>query len=666
MVEPFLCEVCGESFTEPVLMPCCSACVCAAHVSAICPHCDSQIDPSNVKPNNLLRLYLNQSSDCDRCSSKPALLHCSSCQTFLCKDCCSTIHSLGVYRKHTLVPIDKGKSLLEEHCFMHSHRKISHFCTDDWESMCVDCIQVHESHSVMPLDSLLDDAVREIAAKETQMREKLTKSAEFCTRVSEKMMEIGQFTEKSKTQIKGQFQHIREQLAAKEEEMVRSLDSQISGKMRELLSISKESSRNRQKLEGIVSLLAFAKEKSAGVLVSSLKYLSDLLEELPETPNFVPTIYLGNFTLQSSKTSEISRGISGLSLEDQKDVESGSISTRIFSNTASASDLHPERTQRQTSKSSKSPLSRQATNFKAEFVGSPLTKTPAKVAVTPRTPYRPVVAHTKLTEDTAGNKTYASLCSALDDAPLGQRVFVRKAQSTSSIQVSWNHPLNPPSSLNYVLEYGVGTKIGSIEQFRQVYKGTARTCIITDLLPKTSYRFRVAPVAAGFEEQGEWSEVATITTLDQQGIDPASCGQHAIWTSRGSERFLTFEKAGIVTGLNPVLFGKSSWEVRFMAAATFAQEDSPSALKIGVIVGKAKVVLGSTVIYSGKAASKVRICLDADSRTLICYTPTHPQGEQFPHLPEGPLFPALMNKPGRTAMNVKVWVSFDLPFDVST
>lgn len=664
MVEPFLCEVCGETFTEPVLMPCCSACVCAAHVSALCPHCDSEIDPSHAKPNSLLRLYLNPSSDCDRCSSKSALLHCSSCQTFLCKDCSSAIHSLGVYRRHTLVPIDKGRSLLEERCAVHSHRKISHFCTDDWESICVDCMERHESHSVMPLDSLLEDAVREIAAKETQMREKLTKSADFCNRVSEKMIEIGQFTEKSKSQIKGQFQHIREQLVAKEEELIRSLDSQISGKMRELLSISREASRNKQKLEGIVSLLAFAKEKSAGVLVSSLKYLSDLLEDLPEIPNFVPAIYLGNFTLNTSKTSEILKGIAGLSLEDQKDGENGSISSRISSNTASVTDLRPERTQRQPSKSSKSPLSRQAAGFKADFLGSPLTKAATKVAITPRTPYRPL--HSKSIEETAGNKTYASLCSALDDLPLGQRTFVRKAQSTSAIQVSWNHPLNPPSSLNYVLEYGVGTKIGSVEQFRQVYKGTARTCIITDLLPKTSYRFRVAPVALGTEEQGEWSEVATITTFDQQGIDPSSCGQHAIWTSRGSEKFLTFEKAGIVTGVNPVLFGKTSWEVRFMAAAAFAQEDSPSALKIGVIVGKTKVVLGSTVIYSGKAASKVRICLDADSRTLTCYTPTHPQGEQFPHIPEGPLFPALMNKPGRVAMNVKVWVSFDLPFEVAT
>jgi hypothetical protein len=35
--------------------------------------------------------------------------------------------------------------------------------------------------------------------------------------------------------------------------------------------------------------------------------------------------------------------------------------------------------------------------------------------------------------------------------------------------------------------------LNGIEQFRQIYKGKAHKCIITDLMPRTSYRFRVAP-----------------------------------------------------------------------------------------------------------------------------------------------------------------------------
>ena len=62
------------------------------------------------------------------------------------------------------------------------------------------------------------------------------------------------------------------------------------------------------------------------------------------------------------------------------------------------------------------------------------------------------------------------------------------------------------------------------EQFRQIYKGKAHKCIITDLMPRTTYRFRVAPVIITDEqsktddepliEQGEWSEISNIQTKD--------------------------------------------------------------------------------------------------------------------------------------------------------
>ena len=53
-----------------------------------------------------------------------------------------------------------------------------------------------------------------------------------------------------------------------------------------------------------------------------------------------------------------------------------------------------------------------------------------------------------------------------------------------------------------MLEYGVGLKANNIEQFRCVYKGPVYNCIITDLLPKTKYRLRVAPALSESGEQG--------------------------------------------------------------------------------------------------------------------------------------------------------------------
>ena len=43
-----------------------------------------------------------------------------------------------------------------------------------------------------------------------------------------------------------------------------------------------------------------------------------------------------------------------------------------------------------------------------------------------------------------------------------------------------------------MLEYGIGVKVDEQEQFRQIYKGKAHKCIITDLMPRTIFRLRVA------------------------------------------------------------------------------------------------------------------------------------------------------------------------------
>ena len=49
-------------------------------------------------------------------------------------------------------------------------------------------------------------------------------------------------------------------------------------------------------------------------------------------------------------------------------------------------------------------------------------------------------------------------------------------------------------------------------------------------MPKTHYRFRVAPLKTGKdgkEHLGEWSEAEGISTTELQGVDPQSLGQHA-------------------------------------------------------------------------------------------------------------------------------------------
>ena len=76
--------------------------------------------------------------------------------------------------------------------------------------------------------------------------------------------------------------------------------------------------------------------------------------------------------------------------------------------------------------------------------------------------------------------------------------------------------------IQYVLEYGIGVKIEGVEQFRVIYKGKAHKCIITDLMPKTTFRLRVMPLHKDDGRdtvQGEWSEIANVTTRDKMCMD---------------------------------------------------------------------------------------------------------------------------------------------------
>jgi len=72
-----------------------------------------------------------------------------------------------------------------------------------------------------------------------------------------------------------------------------------------------------------------------------------------------------------------------------------------------------------------------------------------------------------------------------------------------------------------------------------IYKGKAHKCIITDLMPRTTFRLRVAPIlnmekgqpvdkdqaqpqdkkTTVTQEQGQWCEVTNITTKETQTFD---------------------------------------------------------------------------------------------------------------------------------------------------
>jgi hypothetical protein len=113
------------------------------------------------------------------------------------------------------------------------------------------------------------------------------------------------------------------------------------------------------------------------------------------------------------------------------------------------------------------------------------------------------------------------MLDTLNANPLSKRKFLHQASTASAVQVIWSHPEElhgaDKKALTYELQYGVGEKVNKQEQFRKIYIGRAYKCIITDLMPKTSYRFRVIAVMSQDKEiqnLGEWSDTMTVQTKE--------------------------------------------------------------------------------------------------------------------------------------------------------
>lgn len=76
-------------------------------------------------------------------------------------------------------------------------------------------------------------------------------------------------------------------------------------------------------------------------------------------------------------------------------------------------------------------------------------------------------------------------------------------------------------------------------------------------MPRTTYRFRVAPIIITEEssktnedepliEQGEWSEISNIQTKDNQGFDVASSHSCGTLVTKGHRKSVNFEKTGTI------------------------------------------------------------------------------------------------------------------------
>ncbi|CDW73680.1 isoform a [Stylonychia lemnae] len=286
--------------------------------------------------------------------------------------------------------------------------------------------------------------------------------------------------------------------------------------------------------------------------------------------------------------------------------------------------------------------------------------------------------------------------------PLMKRRFLVRASYSSSVQVSWSHPKGSNiEGLRYILEYGVGIKVNGHEQFRQIYKGKAFKCIVTDLIPKTNYRFRVAAVIIkdNKEEVGEWSDVESVQTSDIQQIDFNSLYNVAVYTPIvksqssnvvnqsivmnqgnqtatlqqlqnnpiGGERWIQFERPGLIHSLNSLCFGKHYWSVSVLYTQNLNlnNEEFSGLLKLGLFSknSAAQKIYGPVINYStSKGLIKVKFFLDYEQKQLKVYTHSNPKGEIYPDIPELGLFPSAQNMTMRSKnATLRVSFAFDLP-----
>lgn len=114
------------------------------------------------------------------------------------------------------------------------------------------------------------------------------------------------------------------------------------------------------------------------------------------------------------------------------------------------------------------------------------------------------------------------------------------------------------------MEYGIGVRIDGVEQFRQIYKGKAHKCIITDLMPRTQFRLRVVPILNVEGEDpvmGPWSHIENVPTRDVVGLDLTQpCAAALVQPG-----VLLFDKPGIVLGTYGFSFGEHLWALQIKA-----------------------------------------------------------------------------------------------------
>jgi hypothetical protein len=650
MEEELICEQCRSSISDPLWLSCCSVNICKSHVRDICPVCSKSLEISDIEPNYILKYIVQPQqieTPCDRCERNRPVIYCSRCNARMCKECSSYIHSLGIFNKHTLRPLDRNlaqtsSELCEEH-----NLPLSLFCSEDWTPICQKC-RNHAGHAVLSLNETYAEVIAELSAKEQKlkMKSKITESEiEKCDENSNRLQEDMQ---KAKENFKKSFDKLRECIQWKEEELMLELMSLMSKRKLQVDSVKENLNERKAKLGYVFKLLEASKNVTPTQLLSCIKYITHKVEAAMEAEEVsCDNIEMPNLAVQLGK---VKKHIDMISIQDAEISQAKISIPRSDSPITPRSNLTPDvynspiLTPTPTSEPKiKRPSLQTLENLRKSFV----IPNPFEMSSSVPALRSPVFSKGRQSFNPTNVPASPRSSSEPSIDTLDKRVFILIQQTATSIKLSWNHPIKPASNLEYCLEYGIGTKVQGLEQFREVYHGSAKTCIVTDLLPKTSYRFRVKALTP--QESGDWSDTITVSTLPTDSLDANSCKNIANVSNRNGEKWIQFERPGTVLGTNVYLFGVHTWEVRVLASNMFTNDEEGWTLKVGVANSRNKSIVYGVVIPSSSARGHIRIkvCLDVEKRKLTCYTPSTPEGESV-SVSEGTMTPAIQFKPGKS------------------
>ena len=607
-MEDLQCQVCHQLQERPSILPCCHKSVCNSHISEHCPLCKIPINPEDVIDNWLLNELISDptSSLCERCESKDSFSYCQDCKLIICEPCFTKVHK-GKYSVHkytSLVRAPYAATICRTH-----NLDLDYFCTEEWKGICELCIDEHDGHPVLNITEAAKQTLIEVNNKRIRLA-KIKDQAKYeldelevnKAEVLRRFNDIVQIT-------KDNFRQMHNLLDIKESE---TLDMMKAVKERKIDDVGEQEDylKDRvRKLENVIKMIDILKEVPACNMMESMRFLTNLIQS--------------SFDVQETLFSQVSTNFP-----------------------------YPEFRS----------LFQHLDSFSYNELESPSRTSSVRNSLTPLPLHRR--QQTSNTLNVSSTSRYASPIPFRTSTPtmgapedvFEQRKFLSKQQTHNCIKLSWNHIAGTP---NYVLEYGIGSKVNGVEQFRQVYQGSSYNCLITDLIPKTTYKFRVC-AADENKTLGPWSETISVPTLEPQSMDESSFKNTASINKRNDEKWIQFERAGIIQASYPFYFGRHSWEVKVLSASFFNNEETAGILKIGVTTGRGKNVIGYNLVYASCKSVKINVMLDVEGQILKIRTSESNEVECFNTLSDTPQIACFQYKPARNCRNnVKILVRFD-------